>query len=197
MSDYQVLFSGVIAQGGDQSAVEHALGRELGIPPDKVQRLFTGRTVVLASQLSRDAALAMQQRFEKLDAICRIKNAAPKSAQPMDWERERADVTLRDLTAAHIDCPRCGQMQLESSHCTRCGVDLEAIARKKRKEDLLLQKRLRDHRAARQAPVQGRAEIDAAADAEVVSEEVVSEELESEHAAVTPGIFSRLFRRSA
>ena len=89
---------------------------------------------------------------------------SPKAELPPGYEKDREhnafDATLRDLTAAHVDCPRCGHMQLESSHCTRCGVDIEALFRKRRKEDLLMEKQLRDHRQS----VADKALADAVAD---------------------------------
>ena len=54
---------------------------------------------------------------------------------------------MRDITAAHQECPRCGHMQLETSHCARCGVDIALTNRQKRKEDFIIQKKIREHRA--------------------------------------------------
>jgi ribosomal protein L37E len=59
------------------------------------------------------------------------------------------DQTLKDITAAHVECPRCGHLQLESSHCTRCGIDIAAALVQKRKEDLLIQKKIRELHAGR------------------------------------------------
>ena len=41
-------------------------------------------------------------------------------------------------------------MQLDASHCARCGVDLEAAFRQKRKEDLMIEKKIRALRAQRE-----------------------------------------------
>ena len=58
---------------------------------------------------------------------------------------------MRDITAAHLECPRCGHMQLDSTNCARCGVDLEAALRAKRKEDLMIEKKIRELRAQRES----------------------------------------------
>ena len=158
MSDYQVLFNGVVAEGDVASEVERKLAGLLGIDSAKAKRLFNGRTVVLASQLSRAEALDMQGRLEQIGAITRIKDLAPKISQPFDYERERNDGTLRDLTAAHIDCPRCGHMQLDATHCARCGVDLAALFRTRRKQELMMEKKLRNHRAAQKKQLELAAE---------------------------------------
>ena len=191
MSNYQVLFNGVVVEGRDVEGVERAVAGELGIDHAKAKRLFNGRTVVLASQLSRDEALDLQARLDRVGAVARIKDLTPRPETPPDYAPERSDQTLRDLTAAHIDCPRCGHMQLDATHCARCGVDLEALFRKRRKEELLMEKKLRDHRAA-----QARQREDAAP-AETGTPIVADADNAPRRANAKVGLFSRLFKRSA
>ena len=68
------------------------------------------------------------------------------------WKPEEGEMripfsrSLKDITAAHQECPRCGYMQLEASHCSRCGVDLVAAIKQKRKEDLIIEKKIRELR---------------------------------------------------
>ena len=203
MSNYQVLFNGVTLDGDDPTSVERverALAGELGIDHSKAKRLFSGRTVVLASQLSREEALDLQARLEQVGAVARIKDMSPKAELPPDYEREREagafDATLRDLTAAHVECPRCGHMQLESSHCTRCGVDIEALFRKRRKEDLLMEKQLRDHRQSVADKALAGAVADHAVDAH--GEPVANDQAGDTSAPIqreNGGFFSRLFGR--
>ena len=42
-------------------------------------------------------------------------------------------------------------MQLESSHCARCGVDIAASIKAKRKEDLLIEKKIRELKGQQKA----------------------------------------------
>lgn len=193
MSNYQVLFNGVTVEGRNGEGVERAVAGELGIAHAKAKRLFNGRTVVLASQLSRDEALALQARLEKVGAVSRIKDMSPKAELPLDYERTKSDATLRDLTAAHVDCPRCGHMQLESSHCARCGVDIEALFRKRRKEELMMEKQLRDHRAAQQRRLAAQAS-EVAYDPE---SGVSGQGDDGQATEDKSGFFTRLFKRSA
>lgn len=196
MSNCQVLFNGITVEGRNVEGVEKALAGELGIDHSKARRLFNGRTVVLASQLAREEALSLQRRLEAIGAVTRIKDLAPKTELPPDYERDRAgaDSTLRDLTAAHVDCPRCGHMQLESSHCARCGVDIEALFRKRRKEELLMDKQLRDHRAAKEKQAQQLAQ-QASEEALAAAGPIAADP--SDHPGAKGGFFSRLFKRSA
>jgi hypothetical protein len=157
MSDYQVLFSGEVARGSNLEQVRARLARELGIDERKTRALFSGRTVVIKSQLAEAEARELQVRLADLGAICRIKSlAAPRSGPQIDKDALRLegqhDQTLKDITAAHVECPRCSHLQLESSHCARCGIDLAAALAQQRKEDLLIEKKIRELRSAKRAP---------------------------------------------
>lgn len=156
MGDFQVLFSGEIARDANMDAVRGRLARELGLDDRKARALFSGRTVVIKSQLMEGEARHLQQRLADLGAICRIKSlSAPKSpaidkdALRMEGNNEQ---TLKDITAAHVECPRCGHLQLEASHCNQCGVDIAAAMVQKRKEDLLIEKKIRELRSGRGTP---------------------------------------------
>ena len=89
----------------------------------------------------------------ELGAIARIKNMQPKE-QPLGLrdgvDKQDHDRTLRDITAAHLECPRCGHEQLDASHCARCGVDLVAAFKQKRKEDIMIEKKIRELRIRRE-----------------------------------------------
>ncbi len=150
MNHYQVLFSGEVAEGAQEATVRNNLSRELGIDERKAGQLFSGRTVVIRSQLSQADALALQARFADLGALVRIKDLTPKTDQKLDYRVDRADRsgdhTLRDITAAHVECPRCGHLQLEASHCARCGIDIGAAIKAQRKEDLIIEKKIRELR---------------------------------------------------
>ncbi|MGD8415457.1 MAG: hypothetical protein PVH91_00220 [Pseudomonadales bacterium] len=159
MNHYQVLFSGEVAEGARQETVQKNLAKELKIDERKASMLFSGRTVVIRSQLSQDQALSLQARFADLGALARIKDLTPKSETKLDYRVDReersAEHTLRDITAAHVECPRCGHLQLEASHCARCGIDIAAAINAKRKEDLIIEKKIRELKGRREPPIRG------------------------------------------
>lgn len=151
MAHYQVLFSGDLAGGANEISVRQNLARELKIDERKAAQLFSGRTVVIRSQMSHEEAIVLQNRFAELGAVCRIKDLTPRAAEPqidfrVDREERDNEQTLRDITAAHVECPRCGHLQLEASHCARCGIDIGAAIRARQKEDLIIQKKIREMR---------------------------------------------------
>lgn len=150
MANYQVLFNGEVAAQASIEGVRENLARELGLDERKAKQLFSGRTVVIRSQLDQRQAQAWQAKLAAFGAICRVKDLTPKEDKA-DYRVDKStpDQTLRDITAAHLECPRCGHMQLDSSHCARCGVDLEQAFKQQRKEDLLIEKKIRELRARR------------------------------------------------
>jgi ribosomal protein L37E len=142
MSRFQVLFSGELAEGASEATVRQNLMRRLGLDERKVAQLFSGRTVVVRSDLTREAADELQAELAGLGAIARIKNSTPDEKAKFKIDRHR-DQTMKDITAAHIECPRCGHLQLETEFCARCGIDIATAAKQKRKEDILIEKRIR------------------------------------------------------
>ena len=152
MASYHVLFSGETVDGADQVQVRTHLARELGIAEHKAKQLFSGRTVVIRSQLSEMDAQQLVSRLADLGAVCRVKDMTPKQPNPARYklDEQGADKTLRDLTAAHVECPRCGNMQLLATHCSRCGVDIEAAQKQRRKEDAIIEKKIAALRAQQQ-----------------------------------------------
>lgn len=155
MGHFQVLFSGELCNGAQEADVRAGLARTLRIDDRKVAQLFSGRTVVLRSSLSQDDAFALQNELRTLGAKTRIKDRTPvrrddayqlDNYQKYSDDKGRADDTMKDITAAHFECPRCGFLQLEAEHCSRCGVDIAQAMREKRKEDLLIEKQIRELR---------------------------------------------------
>jgi len=182
MGNYQVLFNGEVSKEANEDTVRSNLSRELGIDDQKAKQLFSGRTVVIKSQLKQEEALDLQDKFATLGAICRVKDLTPKKTEfqaEYQIDKHAGDRTMRDITAAHQECPRCGYMQLETSHCARCGVDIEATNRHKRKEDLIIQKKIREHRAKQNA-----------ADMEMAVEDAVPEPLALEPQVKKSGVLS-------
>ncbi len=153
MGHFQVLFSGEVVDGANPDVVRQNLARELVVDERKLEQMFSGRTVVLKSQLAQHEAEAFQAKLANLGALIRIKDSAPKEKESpfvvdgKDRDSGDGDRTLQDLTAAHITCPRCGHMQLDAEFCTRCGIDIRATLKQQRKEDLIIEKKIRELRA--------------------------------------------------
>jgi ribosomal protein L37E len=129
------------------------MARLLGIDEKKAAHLFSGRTVVLKSQLAFDEAMQLQEKLENIGVISRVKDLSTRTEPQGHKSDDRLhDHTLHDITAAHFECPRCGHMQLETQHCARCGIDIHAAMKQKRKEDLIIEKKIRSLREQKQGP---------------------------------------------
>ena len=142
MGHHQVLFSGEIIEGAQGAQVRVNLSHRFGLDDRKVGQLFSGRTVVIESGLDSGPAFALQKELNDLGAVTRVKDLTPEErvdlqvdARDYKGDRPQADYTLNDITAAHIECPRCGHMQLDSQMCARCGIDITAASTQKRRED--------------------------------------------------------------
>ena len=167
MGRFQVLFSGQVAEGANEATVRQNLMRRLGLDERKVAQLFSGRTVVIRSDLTREAADELQAELAEFGAIARIKDLTPDDKAKFKIDKH-IDQTLKDITAAHIECPRCGHLQLESEFCTRCGVDISAAKQQKRKEDPLIEKRIREFKVQKSRRADDRCRSRAAPPVEAV-----------------------------
>lgn len=160
---FQVLFNGEVADDVSDSVVRDNLARVLGIETHKVRALFSGRTVVLRSELSEDAAKSLHKELADIGAIARIKDLGAAKAAAFKLDANNSEYTLRDITAAFIECPRCSHQQLDAPHCARCGVDMAKAARQKQKEDLIIERKIRELRSKQNAassPSSAGSEID-------------------------------------
>jgi hypothetical protein len=143
MGHFQVLFSGQVVEGANEPIVRDNVARKLGLDQRKVAQLFSGRTVVIRSELARHEAEQLQSELTALGALARIKDLTPDDRAKFKIDRKISDTTLKDITAAHVECPRCGHLQLESEFCARCGIDMATALKQKRKEDLLIEKKIK------------------------------------------------------
>jgi hypothetical protein len=159
MNTWQVLFKGELVPGFEAAAVRASVARLLRVDGRKISQLFSGRTVVVGNRLEEHEAIELQQRLFEVGARCRVKErvaeSAPAGGRFLDHDvarmEQKPDQTLRDITAAWIDCPRCGHFQLETTNCGRCGVEMALAAIERLREDRLIEKKIRELRAVREA----------------------------------------------
>lgn len=150
MGQFQVLFSGEVVEGAQEQQVRTNLSHKFGLDDRKVGQLFSGRTVVIESGMEMDQAYDLQKELIDLGAVVRVKDLTPESerqqkvdARDYKADAPHADYTLNDITAAHIECPRCGHLQLDAPNCGRCGIDMASASSEKRKEDRRIARQIR------------------------------------------------------
>ena len=75
MSDgqkYNVIYAGAVAVGFDEQAVKQNFVTQLKIPSDKVDRLFSGKRVVLKKSISKSKAEGWQEKLVLIGAEAAI-----------------------------------------------------------------------------------------------------------------------------
>lgn len=85
---YRVIFSGEIAEGKDVEEVKREVGGLFRLDEAKVEQLFTGRKVVIKTDVDHETALKFQQSMEKCGGICQIEEIAAPSVPPAAVEPE-------------------------------------------------------------------------------------------------------------
>ncbi len=157
--DYEVVFSGETYSGADVDIVKAALGRLFGQSTATIEHMFAAGEVVIKTGISREHAQRYQAEMAKAGAIARVQrhpdapstepaaSALPGPAQFNPGASQ--EFSLSGISVALMMCPRCGHEQLEGDFCARCNVDVKAYRlqeRRRRKEDLIIERRIRDLR---------------------------------------------------
>jgi hypothetical protein len=110
---YQVIFAGAPAEGFNLALVKENIRQRFGLPPARLELLFSGRPVSIKTNLSWDQAWLFQQRMKTLGAKCQI---VPLKAVP-----ESQSATPKP----GLPCPKCRQ-PTKGDTCSHCGFDLGA-----------------------------------------------------------------------
>ncbi len=76
---YQIIFSGDIIEGRERSDVKRKLQSILKLDGKGIERLFTGKPVVIRKNVPRETAEKFAGAFEKAGAVCRTE---PPLAEP-------------------------------------------------------------------------------------------------------------------
>lgn len=148
---FEVVFSGEIYAAVDPVKVRSDMARIFRQPPEKVQRLFDGRTWTLKDGLDRATAERYQVELAKIGVISEVRDKAPKyeTAKPADPHSKSQNFTLEQVAITKMKCPDCQYEQLEADYCARCGVSIavaQAKAKVRAKEDEVIQARIQQLR---------------------------------------------------
>ena len=102
---YDIIFAGEISQDAHLTDVKKNLAALFKVSEKRVERMFTGKPVVIKKHLDYETAVKYSQALKKAGAIGIIRKA----------ESENADIP-RTMT-----CPQCGHTQPETGRCFYCG----------------------------------------------------------------------------
>lgn len=71
-TSYSLIFRGVISDGQNAETVKKNIAEIFKVSNDKIERLFSGRPVVVKKNVKHDTALKYQSMFQKAGALCAI-----------------------------------------------------------------------------------------------------------------------------
>ena len=73
---YQVIFSGKIIEHADLDMVKANVARTFSMPPDRIEKLFSGRRLVLKKDLDQATAERYRITLQRAGALCEIEDTA-------------------------------------------------------------------------------------------------------------------------
>ena len=71
---YQVIFSGKIIEHADIDMVKANVARTFSMPPDRIEKLFSGRRLVLKKDLDQATAERYRSTLQRAGALCEIED---------------------------------------------------------------------------------------------------------------------------
>ncbi|MFF7708311.1 hypothetical protein [Pseudomonas sp. NPDC007930] len=113
MSLYEIVFEGQAQAGAPLEAVKLNLGKVFQAGPEQVEKLFSGRRLVLKTGLDEAAARKYQQVLERAGAVVQVNPLEEHTIEidlpaPAPPPRRRAQVVPRDqymAAFAEVDAP--------------------------------------------------------------------------------------------
>ncbi len=142
MDQFNLVFSGDILPGHEPDEVKAKLVKMLGVAPDKADRLFSGKPIVIKKDLDADKAQAYRRKLATMGIGIRVESqsaptqtTAPSTSPalaPMtetgstragsDTPPDQPDPTT--VLAEQMNCPECGHAQPKRTLCINCGIDM-------------------------------------------------------------------------
>jgi hypothetical protein len=146
---YRAVFSGELRRDADPTEVRRRLAVLYKKPPAEIERLFSGRRLVLKRGLDADRAEQMQTAFHRAGAVLELEPEVAVADDASTSERERAGQRV---------CPSCGfEQPVTETSCLRCGIvflkyeaKLEA-AKRRAEENARRKEQVEAHRQADEA----------------------------------------------
>ena len=104
MGHFQVLFSGDVVEGAQEAQVRVNLAHKFGLDERKVAQLFSGRTVVVRSQLDQAEALSWQEKLVAAHSGLSEETFVVEQNRPLPVVSSRRlnDFAVPDLRASRL-----------------------------------------------------------------------------------------------
>jgi membrane associated rhomboid family serine protease/tetratricopeptide (TPR) repeat protein len=128
---YRLVSEGTISFSCDPEETKEQLVVLLRCGRDRIDKLMSGRQVVLKRDLDQAAALRMKQAFERTGAICTIETEEAPGATQSSPAVQVASALTASVNAGALQrfqCPKCGFPQEKTDCCSKCGVYYAKLA---------------------------------------------------------------------
>ena len=152
---HNVVFYGKIGRQHTLEEAKHKLAKLFKCSIQQTEKFFTGRKIIIKSNVDYDAALKYQRVFERAGTICHIETiddplmTCPKCGFEQNKAEEciHCGIVIRHYLKNHPEdlqqtwkkesmmiCPKCGTEQEESKRCSHCGVYIKNYLKTHEKE---------------------------------------------------------------
>lgn len=128
---YRVVLTGELMAGYDAQRAIDSLAALFKQPPEKLRNVFAGKPLPLNTEMDLEKARQIQTRLHSFGAKCTLQpvERKPDSLTLSLVEHEKPEPVRTTpapgaaVTAAKgVTCPKCGNVQDDSTECRRCGV---------------------------------------------------------------------------
>jgi len=131
---YQVIFSGKIIEHADLDMVKANVARVFSMPPDRIEKLFSGRRLVLKKELDQATAERYRATLQRAGALCEIEDIASTPivetvVEPASTEQAapQKEDTLSPVDKSGMSMAEVGITLIESEPVPDANIDTEDI----------------------------------------------------------------------
>ena len=144
----QLVFFGEIVSGHAPDEARRKLAAAVGIAPEQIESVFSGRRIVLKKSLSADEAPRYLAKLARIGIVARAEaqpdsssdaaprqvaqtGAAPSNGSPASASLALVEDAPRGEAPAPVEevvCPKCGTRQPKRTLCLSCSTDMPRYA---------------------------------------------------------------------
>lgn len=125
---YKIVFKGEIGFDFEEEEVKESLQKFCGFDREAVDRLFSGKTIVLKKNLDETKANSLCSSLQKLGALAMVVPMEPAANNYTSCASDRPAPPSSEESAS-IVCPACGLRQSKGESCIVCGIIFDKFAR--------------------------------------------------------------------
>ena len=132
MEQYRLVFKGEILPGHEPDEVRQKLLGMLRMGPEKAERVFSGRPIVIKKGLDADQAQRYRRKLASMGIGIRVEAQVtePPPPPPPTVLVDAAEPMVEPAAAPAVeemDCPECGHHQPKRTLCLNCGCDMPRV----------------------------------------------------------------------